>query len=127
LDFDRVRLHQRFIVDGLPGTGISDPVRGVTKDAIEAINAAASNATRIVSIDMPSGLNHVSGQAPRVAVKATHTLNLHMLKSGQVRAEAREYIGELWSAESHLGFTTFPEELPEKFRLFYRDSPIRKV
>ena len=41
------------------------------------------------------------------------------------------YIGELWSAESGLGFTTFGNVndglLQEAFIDFYKDGPIRKV
>jgi hypothetical protein len=48
-----------------------------------------------------------------------------MLKSGQLAAVAKEYIGELWSVESALGFITFPE--PAKFQAFYKDGPIQKV
>jgi hydroxyethylthiazole kinase-like uncharacterized protein yjeF len=123
MDWKMIQAHEGVIVDGIVGTGIADPPRGVSKDAIEAI-LASSNA-RVLSIDMPSGLNHVTGAAPGACVKATWTCNLHMLKSGQLEPIAREYVGELWSVESALGFITFPE--PDKFKSFYKSGPIQKV
>jgi hydroxyethylthiazole kinase-like uncharacterized protein yjeF len=115
------------IVDGILGTGISNPPRGVAALAIEAINAnTSSDKKRVLAIDVPSGLNHMTGEAPGVCVESTWTLNLHMLKSGQLEPVAKPYIGELWSAETALGFTSFPG-LETKFRSFYEKGPIRKV
>ena len=117
------------MIDGILGTGISDLPPGVSKDAIEAINSIGSEPSfgsgRVLSIDIPSGLNHITGEAPGACIKATWTCNLHMLKSGQLEDIAKEYIGELWSVESALGFITFPE--PEKFKAFYKTGPIQKV
>ena len=123
LDWDVIRnFSDGIIVDGVLGTGITDPSRGVYKEAIQAMNASSSP---ILSIDMPSGLNHVTGDAPGETVKATWTLSLHMLKSGQLEACAKQYIGELWAAEAALGFITFPNS--DNFKEFYKDGPIRQV
>ena len=132
LDLERIRsFRDGIIVDGILGTGIADPPRGVSQQAIQAINEASSSAvsttTKVLSIDMPSGLNHVNGQAPGVCVQATWTLNLHMLKLGQLQPAARPFIGELYSAETGLGFSTFPDDLESAFIEFYKDGPIRKV
>jgi hydroxyethylthiazole kinase-like uncharacterized protein yjeF len=122
LQYDVIENHTGVIIDGVLGTGITNPPRGVSKEAIEAMNMSTSP---ILSIDMPSGLNHVTGEVPGECVKAKWTLSLHTLKSGQLEPSAKSYIGELWAAESALGFITFPE--PEKFQQFYKDGPIRKV
>ena len=90
--------------DGILGTGITSPPRGIVRDAIAALNVSSG---RVLSIDVPSGLNHVTGETPGVCVAADYTLNLHMFKSGQLEEKAAPYIGELWSAETALGFTTF--------------------
>jgi hydroxyethylthiazole kinase-like uncharacterized protein yjeF len=100
LDWEVIKNHKGVIIDGILGTGIDKPVRGVSADAIQAISESTS---KVLSIDMPSGLNHVTGTAPGLCVRATWTINLHMLKSGQLVKEASEYIGELWSVESALG------------------------
>jgi hydroxyethylthiazole kinase-like uncharacterized protein yjeF len=115
------------IVDGILGTGIASPPRGVALQAIvQAIVAASNDKVQVLAIDIPSGLNHVTGEAPGKCVGATWTINLHMLKSGQLAPQAKPYIGELWSVETALGFTSFPGLL-EKFTSFYKDGPIRKV
>lgn len=103
---------------------VTAPPRGVSKDAIEAI-LENSNNSNVLSLDMPSGLNHITGEAPGVCIEASWTCNLHMMKSGQLEPIAKKYIGELWSVESALGFITFPE--PTKFKSFYKDGPIQKV
>jgi NAD(P)H-hydrate repair Nnr-like enzyme with NAD(P)H-hydrate epimerase domain len=127
MDWDAIKNHQGILVDGILGTGIADPPRGVARQAIEAMRQALTSQhnVRTLSIAVPSGLNHITGEAPGICVKATWTCNLHMLKSGQLAPEAQEYVGELWSVESALGFITFPE--PAKFKAFYKDGPIRKV
>ena len=133
LDLERIRQFNKgggggVIVDGILGTGITDPPRGVSKDAIDAINTASASpsSTKVLSIDIPSGLNHITGEAPGSCVQATWTLNLHMIKKGQVQSVAQPYVGELYSAESGLGFSTFPG-LEKTFVEFYKDGPIRKV
>lgn len=126
-DISTIEGFEGVIVDGILGTGISSPPRGVSGDAIRAINAAAAaGKSRVLSIDVPSGLNHVTGEAPGDCVRATWTMNLHMLKSGQLEPNAGQYIGELWSAESGLGFRTFPG-MVQKFNSFYKRGPIVKV
>jgi hydroxyethylthiazole kinase-like uncharacterized protein yjeF len=128
LDWERIQNFEGgVIVDGILGTGIASPPRGVALQAIQAIGAASTRVqVCVLAIDIPSGLNHVTGEAPGECVGATWTINLHMLKSGQLARQAKPYIGELWSAETALGFTSFPGLL-EKFTSFYKDGPIQKV
>lgn len=115
--------HDDVIIDGVLGTGIDKPPRGAAKEAIEAM----SKKQEIVSIDVPSGMNHITGSPPGECVMAKWTINLHMLKSGQLEDIAAPYIGELWSVESALGFVTFPDNLADRFRDFYKAGPIRRV
>lgn len=124
-DLDGISKHEGILVDGILGTGIDRPPRGVSGEAIELINQSSHKG--VLSIDVPSGLNHITGMAPGACVRATWTINLHMLKSGQLEPTAKEFVGELWSAESALGFGTFPEEIATKMSSFYASAPIRKV
>jgi len=123
-----IREWKGVIVEGVLGTGISDPPRGLSLTAITACNvASAEGGARILAIDLPSGLNHVTGEAPGECIRATWTLNLHMLKEGQLEETAVPYVGELWSAETALGFNTFGDDLTPKFVAFYKDGPIQRV
>lgn len=131
MDFEAIsQFSQGILIDGVLGTGIAEPPRGVSATAIQAMNEAIAKNTygkvQILSIDMPSGLNHITGEAPGDCVRATWTINLHMLKQGQLAESAKPFVGELWSAETSLGFHTFPG-LEAKFQAFYKDGPIRKV
>lgn len=121
---ERTNTSGAVVVDGVLGTGIASPPRGAALEAINAINASGKFA-RVMAIDMPSGLNHITGEAPGACVEATWTVNLHMFKSGQLVKAARPYVGALWSVETGLSHTKFPE--PERFDEFYRDGPIRRV
>jgi NAD(P)H-hydrate repair Nnr-like enzyme with NAD(P)H-hydrate epimerase domain len=115
LDWEHIQNFKRgVIVDGILGTGIASPPRGVALQAIQAIGFASTNLVdgnnkvQVLAIDIPSGLNHVTGEAPGECIGATWTINLHMLKIGQLASQAKASIRELWSAETALGFTSFP-------------------
>lgn len=60
------------IVDALFGTGLSRNVDGVARQVIEAMNRSGR---RIVSVDIPSGLDADSGAVLGAAVEATVTVS----------------------------------------------------
>lgn len=112
------------VIDGLLGTGITRPPAGAVADLIERVN---SWGLPVLSCDIPSGLNHVTGEPYPPCVRATWTLNYHVVKSGQIAESARGHVGELWSAETDLSFTRFGAELGEKLRQMYKDSAVVRV
>lgn len=80
------------IVDGILGTGLFGEVRGLSRRAIELINSTAQN---VVAIDLPSGLDAVSGQPLGVAVKAQLTVTFGLPKIGLLLYPGQEYVGQL--------------------------------
>lgn len=114
------------IVDGLLGTGISKPPRGVIKDLIELIN---DTERPVLALDVPSGLNHVTGEVLEPCIRAAWTYNFHLLKSGQVVDGARKVIGELWTADTDLTYTAWEEAgvKTESIQELYSTGPIRQV
>lgn len=82
------------MVDGLLGTGLSGPARGVPARAIEFINERIEDAL-VVAIDVPSGLDADTGEAPGGAVLADVTVTMAQPKQGLLRQEAAEYVGRL--------------------------------
>lgn len=84
------------IVDGLLGTGLERPVEGAYAAAIAAINAAA---VPRLALDLPSGLNARSGQAPGAVVDASVTVSFIALKPGQLTADGPACCGELALAD----------------------------
>jgi len=68
------------VIDGLLGTGISRSPAGAVGDLIKKVNDLGF---KILSCDLPSGLNHLTGQVHEPCIRATWTLNYHVLKTGQ--------------------------------------------
>jgi NAD(P)H-hydrate epimerase len=66
-------------VDALIGYSLRGAPRGGTADMIELCNR---HGRRVLSLDLPSGLNATTGDAPGLAVNAERTLTLAMPKTG---------------------------------------------
>ena len=84
------------IVDALGGTGISGPLRGEPALAVEQINAAARP---VVAVDIPTGLDCDTGQAPGPAVRANLTVTFVARKKGFDAPGAAEYTGKVIVAD----------------------------
>ncbi|HUY23981.1 MAG TPA: NAD(P)H-hydrate epimerase [Candidatus Saccharimonadales bacterium] len=84
------------IIDGLLGTGSSGPPRGMTAEAIRAINLAPAT---VLAIDLPSGLDATSGDNAGGCVRADATVMLATAKSGCLADAARPVVGQLWLAD----------------------------
>jgi ADP-dependent NAD(P)H-hydrate dehydratase / NAD(P)H-hydrate epimerase len=82
------------VVDGVFGTGFKGPARGTGAGAIRHINRLAAGA-RVVSIDVPSGLDSDTGVAEGDVVRADLTVTLELPKAGLVVPGAVEYVGNL--------------------------------
>ena len=114
------------VVDGLLGTGISRPPQGNVRDLIGYINGSGRP---VLALDVPSGLNHVTGEVLEPCIRATWTFNFHLLKSGQVTEGGRTVIGELWTADTDLTYTAWEEAgiSASDMRSLYSTGPIRRV
>lgn len=114
------------IVDGLLGTGIDKPPRSIVKDVIEWANATS---LPILALDVPSGLNHATGEVLTPCIRAKWTYNFHILKSGQVSPGARSVVGELWTADTDLTYTAWEEAGVSSGAIqeMFSAGPIRRV
>jgi hydroxyethylthiazole kinase-like uncharacterized protein yjeF len=79
------------VVDGLFGTGFQGEVEGVSKEIIQRIN---DSNRPVISIDIPSGVNGNTGEAP-FAIKADWTLYLGMAKLGFFTRDGYKFVGKL--------------------------------
>ena len=124
---ESMRTSNGIIVDGLLGTGISKPPRGTIKELIEWINDVAK--LPVLALDVPSGLNHVTGEVLQPCIKAKWTYNFHILKSGQIVDSARPVIGELWTADTDLTYTAWEEAgvSTKDIQDLFAHGPIRRV
>ena len=84
------------VVDALGGTGIEGPLRGDTAAAVEQINAAGKP---VVAVDIPTGLDCDTGQAPGPTVRADLTVTFLARKAGFDAPGAGEYTGRVIVAD----------------------------
>jgi hydroxyethylthiazole kinase-like uncharacterized protein yjeF len=91
------RLRQsNLLIDALLGTGTRGEIRGLYRDAIEAINQSHRP---VVAVDIPSGLDSDRGLALGIAVKAKVTVTMAAAKTGLLKPAARPYVGRLIVAD----------------------------
>ncbi len=84
--------HSGLIVDGIFGTGLKGAVEGMGADIIEAVN---SSGKKVLSIDIPSGVNGTTGKVQGPAIKADITVTLGLPKTGLVVHPGCSYAGRV--------------------------------
>ncbi|MBG0776447.1 MAG: NAD(P)H-hydrate dehydratase [Desulfovibrionaceae bacterium] len=82
------------VVDGLLGTGFSGALRPEFLDWVECVNLLAERAF-VLALDIPSGLDGLTGRPCPVAVRADATATFGAAKAGLLAPEAEPYVGEL--------------------------------
>jgi NAD(P)H-hydrate epimerase len=85
------------LVDALFGTGIQGMLEGFAKEVIEFINKNIE--TRVIAIDLPSGLDASSPEVPGSAIRADITITMALPKRCHVFYPAKNYVGELYIAD----------------------------
>ena len=86
--FERASL----IIDAIFGTGLNREVREPYLPVIQTINDRSG---KVVSIDIPSGLDCDTGQPHGISVKATLTITFVGIKRGFLQESASEYLGNI--------------------------------
>lgn len=94
--WERALVGADWIVDALLGTGAVGAPRGVIATAIEAVNAVAGrDHAGVFAVDLPSGLDCDTGQAPGACIRANLTGTFVARKVGFEQPEAAAYLGEV--------------------------------
>ncbi len=88
------------IVDGLLGTGIKGKLQSNIKRAIEVINESKGIK---ISVDVPSGMDPLTGEVSDLAVIPDYTISFHKIKDG-VRNADEEVVGGLVTADIGIPF-----------------------
>jgi ADP-dependent NAD(P)H-hydrate dehydratase / NAD(P)H-hydrate epimerase len=91
----RAALEGAIGVDGLFGTGARLPLPEPYRLLARALDARRQ---QVVAIDIPSGIDALTGTVDDDAVRATATVTLGAAKPGLLLDPAREHVGELWYA-----------------------------
>ena len=94
------------VLDAIFGTGISRAPEGHFATWIDAINESPA---RVVSIDVPSGLDADTGVAYAPTVKAHTTITLGLPKVGLLRADGPRLAGEVWVADIGMPLEVYAE------------------
>ncbi len=95
-DFDNIDLEEEIvIVDGILGTGIQGKLRPKARKAIETINSAKGIK---IAVDVPSGLDPLTGEVCDLAVKADYTVTFHRIKTG-VKIADEDIVGGIVSCD----------------------------
>ncbi|MBN1943915.1 MAG: NAD(P)H-hydrate epimerase [Phycisphaerae bacterium] len=84
------------IVDAAGGTGVRGAPRGDLAEAVEQINAAGKP---VVAIDIPTGLDCDTGQAPGPCIRAAVTVTFVARKRGFDNPASLPYTGEVIVAD----------------------------
>jgi len=80
------------IIDGLFGTGLSRPISSEISKYIRWVNQSNS---KVLSIDIPSGLNADTGEVSAIAVKADKTITFGYPKLGMILKKGPKYCGQI--------------------------------
>ncbi|PSO47415.1 MAG: bifunctional ADP-dependent NAD(P)H-hydrate dehydratase/NAD(P)H-hydrate epimerase [Cyanobacteria bacterium SW_9_44_58] len=79
------------IVEGLFGFGLTRPLEGELKAAVETVNQWS---IPVVSIDLPAGIDTDTGDVLGTAIQASRTFCLGLWKRAFVQDQALPYVGE---------------------------------
>ena len=77
------------VVDALIGYSLSGAPRSRTAELIEVANEKAK---RVLSLDIPSGMDSTTGEVPGVVIRSERTMTLALPKTGLVNPEAGEIV-----------------------------------
>lgn len=101
------------VIDALFGVGLSRPLKGEALSFVQKLNQSGAS---VVSADLPSGLNGLTGEVLGEAVKATVTVAMGSPKTGCFFNRGMAYTGTLRVCPITL--LPLPEELNTGLRLF---------
>jgi len=123
MKFEKAIKDSNLIIDALFGYNVKDTPQGVYEFLIKLAN---SSGKKILSVDIPSGLDPDSGNAYSHCIKAKWTLTLGLPKTGMLQKHAKEYVGEIWLADIGI-----PKEVYTKLEMsvpnIFRDKEVVKV
>lgn len=83
------------VIDALLGTGIDRPVTGTMARLIDRINTHRTRGARVLSVDLPSGMDADTGSTLGIAVRADVTATLCGWKAGFLTPSGKALAGRI--------------------------------
>ncbi len=108
-------------VDGLFGTGARLPLPEAYRHIVRVLDARER---AVLAIDVPSGIDALTGAVEGEAVRASTTVTLAAVKPGLLLEPARDYVGELWCARIGIDDATLAAQ-PNTFAALDDDAFLR--
>ena len=111
------------LVDALLGTGFTGDVRAALAGVIDAVNsvkAQRGDRLRVVSLDVPSGLDADSGRAGGTAVRADATVTFVAPKAGFAASSAQAHLGRVIVADIGLPHSAIQSAIQSAIRAAIR-------
>ena len=94
-------------IDALYGTGLSRAPEGAARELIRAMNRSAAP---VYAVDIPSGLDGLSGAAYDPAVRAKRTVSFQTAKTGHFLADGLDRTGRLTVRDIGIPDSLLPED-----------------
>ena len=81
-----------YIIDGIFGYGLN---RNLDKNYIDLIESIDQSSSKVISVDLPSGLNHATGQSMPVSLRCDLLISLLTLKRGLFTYQGKDFWKEI--------------------------------
>ncbi len=119
-EFEDALSEANLIIDAIFGIGLKGKIEGFVAEVIEKINSAD---IKVISADIPSGVEADTGRVYGTCIRATKTMTFIAPKIGLFVYPGADYVGELMVADLGLPPNVVEEGL---VRMFLPDE-IRKI
>ena len=100
------------IIDAIFGIGLNRELEKDTVAFIEGINSFKDNGAKIVSVDIPSGVNATTGEVMGAAIKADMTVTFAYYKRGLLMYPGAGYAGRIMLANIGVTDESLSENKP---------------
>ena len=100
-------------VDALYGTGLSRAPEGPAAALIRHMNADRASGAVVVAVDIPSGLNGLTGAAFDPCVLADLTVTFQFEKTGHRLADGLDACGDIEAADIGIPDAFFPDDMAQ--------------
>ena len=104
------------VVDALFGAGLDRDLEGEPRAIVEKVNDSTRQGGQpVLAVDLPSGLDGLTGRPRGVAVLASVSVTFFRLKPGHLLLPGREYCGELVLADIGIPASALAAIAPRAF------------